>query len=105
MILSMIQYYITIVFFTAIQFAYSRRKHGPKPENSFHPHNLLFTAFVNCFWPLLIIIFILEKTIGPYLINPNREDMIRADSLRGAPNTPAQSANAGRNISNAPDQL
>lgn len=106
MILSMVIYfYIFVLIITAIYFAYSRRKDGPKPENSFNLHNLLFTAFTNCFWVLVPIGIILEKTIGNYLPEPNHDDMVRADSMRGVPNTPSQGNNTGGNISNAPNQL
>jgi hypothetical protein len=94
-----------MVGITAVQFAINRSKNGPTIENSFNLHNLLFRAFVNSFWPMLIALYVLEKTIGPYLPNPNYQDVMRADSLRSIPNTPAQSNNAGANISNAPDQL
>ena len=98
-------YYFIVLAITAILFLINKSKNGATVENSFNFHNFLFTGFVNCFWPVLIVLFVIDKVLGSYLPKSNYGDVIRADSLRSIPNTPSQSNNTGKNISNSPDQL
>ena len=87
----------------AVQLVWKRRKHGVTTETILTPSTLIVTAMVLAGWPMLIALWALEKTIGPFLPNPNYADVVRADSLRAAPghsNVPR-----GANTSLSPDQL
>ena len=98
-------YYLICTFATLIKFIISRQIYGPQPKNEISLPNVLIMGFVNCLWPVFILYYVLERTIGPYLPEPNGEYVARADSLMAYPSSKDQENNAGANYTNAPDRL
>lgn len=101
-----IAYYFVVLTITIIHLLIKSREENVKPEHEFRFTNIALASIINCFWPIVIGVKLLDKTpVGYAIPRSNLDDVNRADSLRQVPNTPDQYNNRGGNISNSPDYL
>ena len=89
----------------AIKVVRKRHLYGITVETVLIPSSLILEAMVLAAWPLLIALFLLGKTLGPFLPEPDNLAMARADSLRAVPDENRSGVPNGANISLGPDQL
>ena len=89
----------------AIKVVRRRHREGISVETVLIPSSLALEAMVLAAWPFLILLYLLQKTIGPFLPNPDNLAVARADSLRAVPDDNRSPVPKGANISLGPDQL
>jgi predicted membrane protein len=101
-----IAYYLVVLIITVIHLSIKSKEENAKPEHEFCFTNIALASIINCFWPIVIAVKLIDKTpVGYAIPHSNLDDVNRADSLRQVPNTPDQYENRGGNISNSPDYL
>jgi len=101
-----IAYYIVVLIITIIHLFAKSREKEVKPEHKFCFTNIALASIINCFWPIVIGVKLLDRTpVGYAIPHSDLDNVDKADSLRAVPNTPDQYNNRGGNISNSPDYL